>query len=88
MNTQRSYINGFVKRASEYGYSEDQAIELLKNAGAVDKLKKHFKEYKEKHLQPPETSLKEKFQDSAKAYTRIKRTEGLMRLGRNIDNTK
>jgi len=34
MNTQQqqAYISGFVKRASEYGYSEAQAIELLKQA--------------------------------------------------------
>lgn len=30
--TQRAYITGFVKRANEYGYSNDQAIELLKSA--------------------------------------------------------
>jgi hypothetical protein len=34
MNTvEQAYINGFVKRASEYGYNEQQAFELLKNAG-------------------------------------------------------
>jgi hypothetical protein len=36
MNTQQqqqAYINGFVKRASEYGISQDKAIELLKQAG-------------------------------------------------------
>jgi hypothetical protein len=32
MNTQRAYINGFVKRASEYGYTNEHAIELLKQA--------------------------------------------------------
>ena len=33
MNTQQqAYINGFVKRASEYGYSEAEAIELYKKA--------------------------------------------------------
>ena len=32
MDTQQAYINGFVKRAADYGYSEDQAIELLKSA--------------------------------------------------------
>lgn len=29
---QQAYINGFVKRASEYGYSEQQATNLLKAA--------------------------------------------------------
>jgi hypothetical protein len=32
MTTQQAYINGFIKRASEYGYSESQAIEILKQA--------------------------------------------------------
>jgi len=36
MNTQQAYINGFVKRANEYGYSDNQAIELLKHAGLMD----------------------------------------------------
>ena len=34
MNTQQAYIEGFVKRASEYGYSEAEAIEILKQAVA------------------------------------------------------
>ena len=34
MNTQQqAYINGFVKRASEYGINQNEAIELLKSAG-------------------------------------------------------
>lgn len=33
MNTEQAYINGFVKRASEYGYSEDETMEILKQAG-------------------------------------------------------
>ncbi len=32
MNTQRAYINGFVKRASDYGLTQAQAFELLKQA--------------------------------------------------------
>jgi hypothetical protein len=32
MNTEQAYINGFVKRASEYGYSEDGAVQLAKEA--------------------------------------------------------
>jgi hypothetical protein len=33
MNTQeQAYINGFVKRAAEYGYSPEQAVEILKLA--------------------------------------------------------
>jgi hypothetical protein len=30
--TQQAYIEGFVKRAGEYGFSEIEAIDLLKNA--------------------------------------------------------
>jgi len=32
MNTQEAYINGFIKRATEYGLTQYQAIELLKRA--------------------------------------------------------
>ena len=36
MNTQQAYINGFVKRAAEYGYSEEDALGLLKKADTQD----------------------------------------------------
>jgi hypothetical protein len=29
---EQAYINGFVKRAAEYGYTHNQAIEILKTA--------------------------------------------------------
>lgn len=32
MNTQQAYINGFVKRAEEHGFSHNEAVELLKSA--------------------------------------------------------
>jgi hypothetical protein len=32
MNTEQAYINGFVKRASECGYSEQEAVEIYKEA--------------------------------------------------------
>ena len=38
MNTQtqqQAYINGFVKRAAEYGLDQNQAVELLKQAGPI-----------------------------------------------------
>lgn len=38
MNTQ-AYIEGFVKRAAEYGLNQYEALELLKNAGAWDTIK-------------------------------------------------
>jgi hypothetical protein len=31
---QQAYIEGFVKRASEYGFSENEAVEILKRANA------------------------------------------------------
>jgi hypothetical protein len=31
-NQEQAYINGFVKRANEYGLSEQEALELLKSA--------------------------------------------------------
>jgi hypothetical protein len=30
---EQAYINGFVKRASEYGFAKDEAVELFKSAG-------------------------------------------------------
>jgi delta 1-pyrroline-5-carboxylate dehydrogenase len=40
MNTQEAYIQGFVKRANEYGFNDRGAIELLKQAapGWLEKL--------------------------------------------------
>ena len=32
MTTKQAYIEGFVKRASEYGFSEHEALNLLKSA--------------------------------------------------------
>ena len=32
MNTQQAYIEGFVKRALEYGLNENEAVNLLKSA--------------------------------------------------------
>ena len=42
MNTQQktSYIEGFVKRAAQYGYNEQQAISLLKESGFLDDIQK------------------------------------------------
>jgi hypothetical protein len=48
MIREQAYIEGFVKRASEYGYSESEALDVLKLAGISDSLKA----YKEKHLKP------------------------------------
>jgi hypothetical protein len=36
MNSQQAYINGFVKRAAQYGLNQYQAVELLKQANLVD----------------------------------------------------
>ena len=33
---QQAYINGFVKRAAEYGFNEDKAVSILKRATAAD----------------------------------------------------
>ena len=37
--TKQAYIEGFVKRASEYGYSEEEALNFLKEAGAYSPLR-------------------------------------------------
>ena len=36
MNTEQAFLNGFVKRASQYGYTEHQAVSIFKQAGAAD----------------------------------------------------
>ena len=36
MNSQQAYIEGFVKRAGEYGYSRNEAMQFLKQATAAD----------------------------------------------------
>ena len=41
MNTQQAYINGFVKRASEYGFNEDEAVGLLKKAETREELERY-----------------------------------------------
>ena len=33
MTTEQAYINGFVKRANEHGFTDNEAIEILKEAG-------------------------------------------------------
>ena len=41
MTTQQAYINGFVKRASEYGFSEAEAVSLLKKAVSREELERY-----------------------------------------------
>ena len=36
MNTEQAYINGFVKRASEYGVSQRDALDFIKSAARGD----------------------------------------------------
>lgn len=49
MNTQQAYIEGFVKRAMEHGFSESVAVELLKTAKkAPEDHPKHSKEVRDK----------------------------------------
>ena len=40
MNREKAYIEGFVKRASEYGYSEYEAVNILKEASFGEMLGK------------------------------------------------
>lgn len=35
MNTQQAYLEGFVKRASEYGLSREEALDLLKQSAMM-----------------------------------------------------
>lgn len=36
MGTEQAYIEGFVKRAAEYGFNEQEALNILKQATAAD----------------------------------------------------
>ena len=40
MTTQQAYIEGFVKRANEYGFNQQEAISLLKESGFLDDIQK------------------------------------------------
>ena len=40
MTTEQAYINGFVKRAAEYGYREEEALNILKKASFGEMLGK------------------------------------------------
>ena len=39
--TQQAYIEGFVKRANEYGFNQQEAISLLKESGFLDEMQKN-----------------------------------------------
>ena len=41
MNTEQAFAEGFVKRASEYGYGKNEAEEILKQAG-LDQFKRNI----------------------------------------------
>ena len=57
MTTQeQAYINGFVKRAAEHGYSDVQAIELLKESGLGDMVDGAKNWVKSKRSPAPELS--------------------------------
>ena len=49
MTPEQAYIEGFVKRASEYGFSEDEAAEILKKASRGDSAAKFLKTIAAKH---------------------------------------
>lgn len=36
MKTQQAYVEGFVKRAAEYGFSKNEAVKILKQANALN----------------------------------------------------
>ena len=40
MTTEQAYVEGFVKRASEYSFNENEAVNILKEAGALTTLGK------------------------------------------------
>jgi phage-related protein len=42
MNLEQAYIEGFVKRAADYGYSQEEALGLLKTSGFLDNIQQNI----------------------------------------------
>jgi hypothetical protein len=75
MTTQQAYIDGFVKRASEYGFSETQISNLLKSAGAREQL---LQLAKLKGVNPGNIELLQKGRDmKAKVIRMLRQPENL-----------
>jgi hypothetical protein len=84
MNTQeQAYINGFVKRASEYGFSETQISNLLKSAGAREQL---LQLAKFKGVNPENIELLQKGRDMKAKVIRMLRQPENLQLIKNDPN--
>jgi len=64
MNTQQAYINGFVKRASEYGYSQKEVADILKQAdmqGIMNQIRQGYSNLKNRFMgqQPAQPAASE-----------------------------
>jgi hypothetical protein len=88
----KAYIEGFMKRAAEYGYSENEIVEavkiaeeLYKTANTLDKIKKYIK----KHEDPKSDSIFKGFIDKQKkgipALMNMRRLDKLQAYGREMD---
>lgn len=71
MNTQQqqqAYINGFVKRASEYGFSEAEAVELLKKSDWYDSLSSGLNKLQTNVIDPASSFVSNKIVQPTKDF--------------------
>jgi hypothetical protein len=81
----KAYVEGFMKRAAEYGYSESEINEAVKIAGMLDKIKEYIK----KHEDPPSESVLKGFIEKQKkglpVLQKMRRFDKLQARGREMD---
>lgn len=81
----KAYIEGFMERASEYGYNQFEIAEAIKTAGALEKIKEYIKKHEPK---PDEKGLKgfiKKQKEGLPALLKMKRLDRLREMGRKMD---
>jgi hypothetical protein len=81
----KAYLEGFMKRAAEYGYSESEISEAVKLAGMLSKIKEYMKKHED---EPSESILKgfvKKQKEGLPALLKMRRLDRMRELGRQMD---
>lgn len=81
----KAYLEGFMKRAAEYGYSEAEINEAVKTAGALEKIKAYIKKHED---EPSESLLKgfmKKQKEGLPALAKMTRLDLMSDIGRKMD---
>lgn len=81
----KAYLEGFMKRAAEYGYSESEINEAVKTAGALEKIKAYMKKHED---EPSESILKgfmKKQKEGLPVLLKMKRLDRMREMGRKMD---